>query len=351
MANKKHLNRRDILKGLSAGFAAAAMGGGRLLQANPTAAAPIRAAGLYLNSAPPARVSLSKGSDRREIVAAALENIKDEVLTGLRNRKVLIKPNMVQTNTPLCATHVDAIRAILDFLKPHVKQTILIGESTASRSGTFDGFKNYGYLALEKEYDVKLVDLNTMPFVYRYVFGNENRPIPIRIISTFLEPDLYIISAAALKTHDRVLATLSLKNVLLASPLNDGKNDKPLTHTQNRFQVNSVLHYNMFHLAQEIWPALAVIDGFEGMEGNGPVSGTPVDSRVAVASVDPLAADVTAMRVMGFDPKRILYLTSMAQAGMGQGDYDKITLLGTPLEQCLCKFKPARQMIEPYGFA
>ena len=352
MANEKHINRRDVLKGLSVGLAAAVGGKGLCFAAEQAGGIYSRQAdsGIYTRSAKPAWVSLVKGNDRRDIVYGALKKVEDQVVGAIGSKKILIKPNMVSTNKPLCATHVDALRGILDFLKPHVKAPITIGESTASRAGTFDGYVNYGYLALEKEYNVKLVDLNKMPFVYRYVFGKGNRPLPIRIISTFLDPDVCIISAACMKTHDRVLATLSLKNVLLAAPLNDGKkSDKSLTHTQGKYEVNTVLHYNMFHLAQEIFPDVSVIDGFVGMEGNGPVGGEPVDSRVALASTDPVAADITAMRVMGFDPKRILYLNSLAEAGMGQGDYDKITLSGTPLDECLCKFKMSKHMVASYG--
>ena len=61
------------------------------------------------------------------------------------------------------------------------------------------------------------MDLNKQPWVYRYVFGSGHKPIPIRIISTFLDPDTYIVSAAKMKTHDRVVTTLSLKNILLGT--------------------------------------------------------------------------------------------------------------------------------------
>ena len=105
----------------------------------------------------------------------------------------------------------------------------------------------------------------------------------------------------------------------------------------------------MFHLAQEIYPDLGVIDGFVAMEGNGPVGGTPVDARVALASMDPLAMDILATKIMGFDPSQIMYMTAMAEAGMGQGDLDKINVLGTPLSQCQYHFKPNRRMLEPYG--
>jgi uncharacterized protein (DUF362 family) len=345
------LDRRDILKGFGLGALGLTLGSRSLgTLARAASGSPLVSKGqLYKKTAGTAKVGLVKGNDCRDIVYQALKKIEDEVIASIGEKKILIKPNFVSTNRQLSATHVDAIRGIMDFLKTHYKKQILVGESTPSRGGAFEGFKNYGYLALEKEYDVKLVDLNTQSWQYRYVIGRGNRPVPIRIISTFLDPDVYIISAAKMKTHDRAVTTLSLKNVLLGAPLCDSKgNDKRLTHTADNFSREAVLHYNMFHLAQEIYPDLGIIDGFEAMEGNGPVGGTPVDARIALASLDPLAMDTLTTKLMGFDPSQILYLTSMAKAGMGQGDLSKIEVLGTLPEQCQYHFKPNQRMIEPY---
>ena len=360
MAAKKHLSRREVLRGLSMGL----LGGPLVLDS--VARAGVQSAvlasrmgismhrqGVRLLWTPvttPAKVSLVKGNDRRQIVFDALKQQQEAILASIGDRPILIKPNMVTTKVPLCATHVDAVRAILDFLKPHYKQQIIIGESSAFGGPTTVGFETYGYLPLEKEYNVRLVDLNTRPWEYRYVFGNAHAPIPIRIIKAFLDPNLYVISAARMKTHDRVVTTLSIKNVVLGSPINDGQNDKPRTHAVYQFKKETELHYNMFHLAQEIYPDLSVIDGFEAMEGDGPVGGTPVDMRVALASLDPLAADKVATKLMGFDPDEILYLRTMTQAGMGQGDLARIELLGGTIEQCQRKFKPHKRMAEAYGF-
>jgi len=279
-----------------------------------------------------------KGNDRREIVYNSLKIIENEVLGSIGNKKILIKPNVVLSDNPLSVTHVDAVRAILDFLTPHYKKQIIIGESAAHN--TIKGFKNAGYYELKKEYNVKLIDLNERPYEYRYVIGKDNQPLAIRIISTFFDPDIYLISAARMKTHNIVLVTLSLKNVLLGCPLNDYKNnDKALMHTDLNTAANDICHFNMFHIAQEVYPDLAVIDGFEAMEGKGPAWGTPFDARVAIASLDALAADTLATKVMGFDPKIVLYLSAMSEAGMGQGELGQIKVLGTPLEQCLYRFK------------
>ena len=127
------------------------------------------------------------------------------------------------------------------------------------------------------------------------------------------------------------------------------ENDKWLTHTAYTFSRESLLNYNMFHLAQEIYPDLGVIDGFTAMEGNGPVGGDPVEAKVALASTDPVALDALTTKIMGFDPGKIMYLTAMAEAGMGQGDLGKVEVVGTPVGQCQYKFKLNKRLEEAYG--
>jgi uncharacterized protein (DUF362 family) len=352
----RHLGRRDFIKGLGIGAGALALGdrafplGRGVLEprfAGEALFPHFPLSQLYRKVETPSRVSLVKGESRYDIVLKSLKLIEDEVLGSIGTRKILLKPNIVLSKCELCCTPVDAVRAVLDFLAPHVKSQILIGES--GNQNTMEGFRNYGYLTLEKDYNVKIADLNLAGTRDRYALGIDNKPVRVRIIDPFLDPDLYLISLARMKTHNYVFVTLSLKNVLLAAPLNEyGKaNDKGLMHMAAPAR-NDLLHYNMFHLAQEVWPDLAIIDGFEGMEGNGPAWGTPIASRVALASRDPLAADITGTRIMGFDPKTINYLAAMSEAGMGQGDIGKIQLMGTPIEQCIMPYKPNERMAELY---
>lgn len=339
-------SRRQMIKSFGMGVAGASAlsaAGLRAFAKNPDAALPYRSRGgrsLYQSPEAPSTVALIKGNDRAENIYKALKLIENQVFSGIGNKQILIKPNFVQTSVPLAATHVDAVRGILEFLRQHYKKEILIGESTATKEGTLVGYKNYGYYPLEKQYKAKLLDLNLGKFEYRYTVGAGNVPTPIRICAPLLDPNLYVISTAIMKTHGFASVTLSLKNVLLGAPVNDYKvSDKGHMHLGPHGEPDDIIHFNMFHMAQHVFPDLAVIDGFTGMEGDGPSRGTPVDSRIAVASIDPLAADVLSARLMGYDSNKILYLKSMTDAGMGQGNLDKINILGNRIDECSYHFK------------
>jgi uncharacterized protein (DUF362 family) len=66
---------------------------------------------------------------------------------------------------------------------------------------------------------------------------------------------------------------------------------------------NAVLDFNL-----TTPPDYAIIDGIVGMEGDGPIRGTPVDAGVIVMGANLLAVDATAARVMGIRPEAVQYL-------------------------------------------
>ena len=152
-----------------------------------------------------------------------------------------------------------------------------------------------------------------------------------------------------MKTHDRVVATLSLKNIVVGAAVKDlgfrwgsgakpgTKTDKPICHGSGFRGIN----YNLFALAQRLHPHLAVIDGYDGMEGNGPTMGKAVDHRVCVVSSDWLAADRLAVELMGIDFAKVGYLNFCADAGLGQADLKKIEVVGEPVARHIKTYKLA----------
>ncbi len=288
------------------------------------------------------KVALTTGSNRADLVFRALQPFSAQIKKEIGNRQVILKPNNVLIDSQLCATHVDTLEGVLEFLKSiGVTQDIIIAESAANGS-TMEGFDNYGYFKLVSKYPVKLVDLDSQPVEKMYIFDEKDfKPHPVRFSSLLLDKDSYIVSVARMKTHDRVVATLSLKNIVLGAPVKDigftwsslrkpgTVNDKPIVHGSG-FKA---LNYNLFVLSQILHPHLAIVDGFEGMEGNGPNYGTPVDHRVCVVGTDWLATDRTAVELMGIDFSKVAYLNYCAQAGLGVADLDKIEIIGETLSK------------------
>ena len=294
------------------------------------------------------KVALTTGGHRADLVFRALQPFSEQIKKGIGNRRVILKPNNVLIDNQLCATHVDTLEGILEFLKSiGITQNVIIAESAAN-GPTLEGFDNYGYLKLTSKYPVKLIDLDSQPAEKRYVFDEKDfKPHAVRFSSLLLDKDSYVVSVARMKTHDRVIATLSLKNIVFGAPIKDigyawgdkrkpgTVNDKAIVHGSGVKGTN----YNLFALSQVLRPDLAVIDGFEGMEGNGPNYGTAIDHRVCVAGVDWLATDRVGVELMGIDFSKMAYLNYCAQAGYGVADLDKIEIIGESLTKHIKIYK------------
>lgn len=296
----------------------------------------------------PASAAITSGDSRADLAFRALQPYSKQIKQAIGNRRIILKPNNVSIDIPLCATHADTLEGILEFLKSIKKLDNTVIAESAANGPTFDGFSNYGYYRLADKYPVKFVDLDKEGSEVIYVFDERDfRPHPVRFSKVLLSPDSYIVSLAKMKTHDRTVVTLSLKNIVFGAPVKDegftfGKNrkegaksDKSIVHGGGFKGI----HYNLYDLAPRLHPHLAVIDGFEGMEGNGPNSGTPVDHRVCVASTDWLAADRVAVELMGVDFSKIGYLNYCAQAGLGMADLGKIEIVGENLKDHIKPYK------------
>ncbi|MCX5643474.1 MAG: DUF362 domain-containing protein [Phycisphaerae bacterium] len=82
-----------------------------------------------------------------------------------------------------------------------------------------------------------------------------------------------------------------------------------------------------------------MIDGYEGMEGDGPNDGTSVPSRIAIASTDYVAADRVGIEAMGINAAYVGYLGFCAQSGLGQNDLSKIDIRGVKLADVAKKYR------------
>ena len=277
-------------------------------------------------------VALVRSEGHYEGTKKALNLIEDQIARSIEGkRRVLIKPNFVSTRRQLAATHVDSVKAVLDTLSKHHNDTITIGEGPAIGS-LEDGISNFGYDKLEDEYDVDFVDLNKDTYLELEAVNRSFEPLKLRLSKTLLESD-YLISVAVPKTHDCVIATLSIKNVVVGALVNTGEKEK--IH-----QGTKAININIAKLAVQYMPSLAVIDGYIGMEGSGPVRGNPVELGVSAASLHPVSLDAVMARIMGFEPLDIGYLYHLNEWGVGVADLNKSEVSGISIDEVSRRFKP-----------
>jgi hypothetical protein len=107
-----------------------------------------------------ASVAITTGDNRADLAFRALKPYSKEIQQAIGNRLVVVKPNNVSTEVPLCATHVDTMEGILEFLKSIGKLDNVIIAESAANAPTFEGFSNYNYFSLGSKYPVKFVDLD-----------------------------------------------------------------------------------------------------------------------------------------------------------------------------------------------
>jgi uncharacterized protein (DUF362 family) len=282
-------------------------------------------------------VALTHGEERRKIVHDALAGIEKDVMPVLKRKKyVVIKVNNVSTENQLAATHADTVRGILDFLAPRYKGPVVIAESSAG--DTMTGFRNFGYVKIPAEYKsrkIELIDLNQeAKYELVSLLDFDLHLTPCRLAARLLDPDAYVICAACMKTHNVMIATLSMKNMTLGAPLHQPPGETKRWNDKRKYHAGIRQgHYNMMLTAQKMKPfwGATVIDGFEGMEGNGPGSGTPVPSRLAVASTDYIAADRVGVECMGINPEWPGSLIYCGQMGLGNWDMAKIDVQGAKI--------------------
>ncbi|MBI2304715.1 MAG: DUF362 domain-containing protein [Chloroflexi bacterium] len=313
------------------------------------------------------KVALVKGGNRYANISAALELIQDTVhLDGVRH--VLIKPNFTWVNAPLAATHVEAVTAVVDFLRQRQAGACLsIAEGSGTGSAaTWKGVANYGYGPLLKRYGLDFVDLNTDEGVPTQIYDDALRPMTVRLARTVVEAD-YVVSVGPPKTHDFVIMTASLKNVVMGSLVRrESRFLRLLVAMAHRFRIKAapgtvktahsllgrgndkmkmhqgypVMNLNLCRLAKVVHPHLSVIDGFVAMEGEGPVTGTPVPWGLAVASTDFVAADSLTAHLMGFQSEDIGYLHYCHRLGLGLGEVGSMEVVGERVAECRRPFRP-----------
>ena len=324
--------------------------------------------------------ALIHGNDRKANIRKCLELIRDDLEPIRKAANILIKPNLVALQPDFANTHVEAIEAVIEFIRDIERDTpIVVGESSATAFyrglPTTQVFKDYDYYRLEKKYrNVSLTDFDQDSDVIESPIHSVVGDTHLRI-SRRVDHFDYRISLSIPKTHNFAVATFGIKNMAglvlrqdmaMIHGMKGGiEVDAPKTlldrlpagtvsrarRTLPNWLINflfrqyptyrrsvKMIHRNIVELAKRTWPDLVVLDAYVCMEGDGPVDGSAVEMKTAIASTDPVKADGLGARLIGFEPEEIGYLYYL-QNEEKMGEYSLENVHGDDLNQVKKTFR------------
>src|SRR5450432_1059009 len=271
-------------------------------------------------SRPASRVVIRRVNNYQADLAAILyESIKEFDLP-VRGKTVLLKPNLVGLDPQgVVNTHPAVIAAARETFLRLGADEVFIGDGPATERDTIAVLESLKLSEYVGPLSGIFVDLNVDDVERVVLKTHASRLKELYLPKTALGVD-FLVSMPKLKTHHWAGVTLSLKNMFGVVPGGCYGWPKNVLHWAGI--DNSVLDINA-----TVRPDFAIIDGIVGMEGNGPIQGTPKSSGVLILGDDPVAVDATGARVMGLLPEKIRYI-AQASTLLGHIHPEKIRQLG-----------------------
>jgi len=214
---------------------------------------------------------------------------------------VLLKPNLVDyIPGGAINTHHRLVVAAAEAFRRLGARKVVVGEGAGHQRDT-------RLVLFESRYERELalagipfVDLNRDELLRRRLGASYTDLDHLWLPRAVLASD-FIVSMPKVKAHHWSGVTLSMKNMFGIVP------------GQKYGWPKNILHWNGIH--QSVLDVCATVpidfviaDGVIAMEGDGPLDGSPRPLRTLVLADDPVAADATCARLMGFDPDRIPHI-------------------------------------------
>lgn len=266
----------------------------------------------------------SYSEDLADVVRRQYENFRARV--PLKGKRVVLKPNLVEYHREkVINTDPRVVAAVIELCQREEAAEVIVAEGPGH-------WRNVEYLVAAsglgdvlRTYKVPFVDLNHDEPVKRANLGRLTGLEHLFLSRTIASADV-VISLPKLKTHHWAVATLSLKNLFGTMPgICYGW---PKNELHWRGIDNSIVDIGATRT-----PDLAIVDGIIGMEGDGPLNGTPKPMGVLVMGTDLVAVDATCCRLMQLDPERIGYLVLGQRKKLGLLAEAQIQQLGETISE------------------
>jgi uncharacterized protein (DUF362 family) len=285
------------------------------------AAAPLAAAACARRKYDPARFGRPAVSP--VFLAAATDyaaDLADVILRGMRElgvsaggKRVLLKPNLVEYEPGSAInTHPSVIVGAAIAMRQAGAAEVVVGEGPGHQRDTEYLLTATGLVDHLREHRIRFVDLNTDDVEWRELASNFSGIERMALPASVLNADL-VVSMPKLKTHHWTGMTCAMKNLFGVVPGAVYGWPKNILHQHG-------IHGPVVDLLATVRPGLTIVDGLTGMEGDGPIMGTPREFGVLAMSRDLVAADATCARVLGFEATKIPYLEA---AGEFLGNVDE----------------------------
>jgi uncharacterized protein (DUF362 family) len=310
----KRLTRREILAGAAAG----ALSGCSRVRGPAPQVLIVRAASYSVELVDPIRRLLG------------------EHKVDVRGKRVVLKPNLVEFDPGTTInTHPAVVAAALEAFRSLGAAEVRIAEGPGHRRNTLELAEAAGYFQTIPKFESLFTDLNLDEVARVGVRGAHARMKSYYLPQTALGADL-LVSIPKMKCHHWVGATLSMKNLFGLVPGGVYGWPKNVLHWAGLQECIADLH--------GLFPRrFAIVDGIVGMEGNGPIQGTPKPVGVLVAGADGVAVDATCCRIMGIDPTLLPYLQMTEDKGQTRAD--RVRQIGETVRAVRTDFK----LIEMFG--
>lgn len=235
------------------------------------------------------------------------------------NSKVLLKPNLLMAVEPERAitTHPEFVRAVARILK-EIGCKMYIGDGPSVFGDNSENIHEvYERTGIKKVADEEKIELIT--------FGKRYMHTYFPLTDWVKECDC-IVNLPKFKTHDYMILTGAVKNLFGLIPGTFKLECHKNFYQHERF---AQMLLDVYEAAK---PALSIVDGISGIEGNGPAtSGTKRDFGLIVAGKDAVSLDTVLATLMNTRPEYIFTNKEAAKRGIGATDINNIEIKGEAL--------------------
>lgn len=237
--------------------------------------------------------------------AQHLEDLLDRGLRVLSSevagQTVLLKPNLVDyLPNDAVNTHPSLILAAAACFRRRGAKSVAVADGPGHQRDTQLVLRESGYEECLRSEKIRFVDLNRDQLVRRRVQAGYTALKYLWLPRTILEAD-FLVSMPKIKVHHWSGVTLSMKNMFGVVPGARYGWPKNILHWMG-------IQESILDVCATVPVHCVIADGVIAMEGNGPLNGAARHMGSIVLSNDPVAADATCARLMGFEPNRIPHI-------------------------------------------